>query len=141
MTPLAAAAAAEPTDPAVAAVAPRLRAAAEAAKAALTGFERHLRERVLPASKGEGRLGGDLFARKLFHTFGSDDVTIESVGKQSAAEFAAVRGEMVRIAREIAPRWLKDRPVPDDDSAGGSASPRRDRPRASGPGGDPRLLS
>ncbi len=113
---LAAAAAAEPTDPAVAAVAPRLRAAAEAAKAALTGFERHLREQVLPASKGEGRLGRDLFARKLFHTFGSDDVTIESVGKQSAAEFAAVRGEMVRIAREIGPQWLTDRPVPDDDS-------------------------
>ena len=43
-------------------------------------------------------------------------MTIESVEKQSAAEFAAVRGEMVRIAREIAPRWLKDRPVPGDDS-------------------------
>ncbi len=114
---LGSAAAAEPTDPAVAAVAPRLRAAADAAKAALTGFERHLREVVLPASEGEGRLGRDLFARKLFHTFGSDDVTIGSIGKQSAAEFAAVRGEMIRIAREIGPRWLEDRPVPDDDSA------------------------
>ena len=113
---LGSAAEAEPTDPAVAVVAPRLRAAADTAKAALTGFERHLREVVLPASEGEGRLGRDLFARKLFHTFGSDAVTIGSIGKQSAAEFAAVRGEMIRIAREIGPRWLKDRPVPDDDS-------------------------
>ena len=113
---VAAAAAAEPTDPAVAAIAPGLRTAADAARAALAGFEQHLREVVLPASEGEGRLGGDLFARKLFHTFGSDDVTISSIDKQSAAEFAAVRDEMVRIAREIAPRWLKDRPVPGDDS-------------------------
>lgn len=114
---LSSAAAADPTDPAVVAVGPRLRAAAEAAKSALTGFEQHLRDVVLPASEGEGRLGRDLFARKLFHTFGSDDVTIDSVEKQSAAEFAAVRGEMVRIAREIGPRWLKARPVPDDNSA------------------------
>ena len=113
---VAAAAAAEPTDPAVAAVAPHLSTAAEAAKAALAGFAQHLREVVLPASDGEGRLGGDLFASKLFHTFGSDDVTVGSIEKQAAAEFAAVRGEMVRIAREIGPHWLTDRSVPDDDS-------------------------
>jgi uncharacterized protein (DUF885 family) len=112
-----AAAAAEPTDSAVAEVAPRLRAAAEVAKTALAAFERHLRDEVLPGSEGEGRLGTDLFARKLFHTFGSDEVTIDSVSKQSAAEFAAVRAEMIRIAREIGPAWLKDGPVPDDDSA------------------------
>ena len=113
---LGAAATAEPTDPAVAAVAPRLRAAAEVAKAALAGFERHLREVVLPVSDGEGRLGSEVFARKLLHTFGSDEVTIDSIGKQASREYAAVRDEMVRIAREIGPRWLKDKPVPDDDS-------------------------
>jgi uncharacterized protein (DUF885 family) len=110
------AAAAEASDPAVAAIVPRLKAAAEVATAALTGFEQHLREVVLPASEGEGRLGSDLFSRKLFHTFGSDDVTIDSIGEQAAREYAAVRAEMVRIAREMWPQWLPDKPVPDDDS-------------------------
>jgi uncharacterized protein (DUF885 family) len=111
------AASAEGDDPAVGAVAPRLRAASEEAKNALVGFEEHLRERVLSASEGEGRLGADLFAQKLHHTFGSDDVTIDSIGKQAAREYTAVRTEMVRIAREIWTRWLPDKPVPDDDSA------------------------
>ena len=106
----------EATDPAVAAVAPRLRTAADEAKTSLAGFEQHLRDTVLPASEGEGRLGTDLFAQKLLHTFGSDDVTIESIGKQATREFAAVRAEMVRISREIWPRWCPDKPAPDDDA-------------------------
>ncbi len=110
------AASAEAAEPAVAAVAPRLRAAAEEAKIVLAGFEEHLRERVLPASKGEGRIGADLFAEKLRHTFGSDDVTIGSISAQAAREYAAVRAEMVRMAREIWPDWVPDRPAPDDDS-------------------------
>ena len=110
------AAAAEASDPAVAAIVPRLKAASDLATAALTDFERHLQDVVLPASDGEGRLGSDLFAQKLLHTFGSDDVTIDSIGKQAASEFAAVRAEMVRIAREIWPQWVPDRPVPADDS-------------------------
>lgn len=111
------AAGAKAADPAVAAVVPRLEAAAEDAKAALAAFERHLRESVLPMSAGEGRLGADLFARKLHHTFGSDDVTIESIGARAAHEFAAVRAEMVRIAREIWPAWVPGRAAPADDSA------------------------
>ena len=107
----------EADDAAVAAIAPRLTAAAADAKAALSGFDAHLRDNVLPASSGEGRLGRELFARKLRHTFGSADVTIESIGKQAAREYAAVRAEMVRIAREIWPRWVPGEPAPDDDSA------------------------
>jgi uncharacterized protein (DUF885 family) len=114
---LAEAAGAEADDAAVAAVAPRLRTAAEEAKSALAAFEGHLRDSVLPGSEGEGRLGTELFARKLRHTFGSDDATIESIGSRAADEFRAVRAEMVRIAREIWPQWHPDTPVPDDDSA------------------------
>jgi uncharacterized protein (DUF885 family) len=110
------AAGAEAADAAVAVIMPRLRAAAAQAKAALAGFEEHLRDNVVPASSGEGRLGADLFAQKLLHTFGSADLTTESIGRQAAREYTAVRAEMVRIAREIWSRWLPGKPAPDDDA-------------------------
>ena len=103
-------------DPAVAAVAPRLTEAAAGAKTALAGFEAHLRDRVLPTSDGEGRIGADLFSQKLRHTFGSDEVTIDSISSRAAREYATVRAEMVRIAREIWPQWVPGTPAPDDDS-------------------------
>jgi uncharacterized protein (DUF885 family) len=103
--------------PAVAAVVPRLRAAADDASAALDHFEAHLREVVLPASTGEGRIGADLFARKLLHTFRTDEATIDAIRARAEREFAAVRSEMIRIAREIWPAWRPDEPVPSDDSA------------------------
>lgn len=109
--------AAETADAAVAAVVPRLRAAAEAAKAALADFERHLRESVLPRSEGEGRLGAELFGRKLRHTFATAEITTELIRHRAEREFAAVRAEMVRIAREIWPRWCPGRPAPDDEGA------------------------
>jgi uncharacterized protein (DUF885 family) len=114
---LAEAAEAQAADTAVAEVAPRLRSAAEVAKTALTAFELHLREAVLPGSAGEGRIGTDLFAQKLRHTFGSDDVTIESISERATHEFAAVRAEMVRIAHEVWRRWQPGKPRPDDDQA------------------------
>jgi uncharacterized protein (DUF885 family) len=104
-------------DPTVAAVLPRLRAAAEAAKAALAVFEAHLRDRVLPASEGEGRLGPELFAAKMRHTMRSADLTPERIRERAEREYAAVRAEMVRIARDIWPAWCPDRDPPDDDSA------------------------
>jgi uncharacterized protein (DUF885 family) len=107
----------EPGDERVASVAARLRPAAETAKAALAGFEQHLREVVLPASEGEGRLGLELFARKLRHTFRSETVTAEEIRARAAREYTAVRGEMIRIAREIWPAWRGGEPVPDDDEA------------------------
>ena len=64
-------------DPDVAAVLPRLQAAAAAAREKLAALETHLRETVLPASDGEGRLGADLFATKLRHTMRSDELTTE----------------------------------------------------------------
>jgi uncharacterized protein (DUF885 family) len=114
---LAAAAEAEAADPAVAAITPRLRAAADAARAALGTFEEQLRNDVLPRSSGEGRLGRDLFARKLRQTFSTADVTIESIAERAAAEFAAVRGEMIQLARDIWPAWRPGDAAPHDDAA------------------------
>jgi uncharacterized protein (DUF885 family) len=112
-----AAAEAAASDPGVAAVNPRLAEAATTARAALAGFERHLREVVLPASEGEGRLGPGLFAAKMRHTMRSETLTPERILAGAEREFAAVRAELVRIARDLWPAWCPDRPAPVDDAA------------------------
>jgi uncharacterized protein (DUF885 family) len=110
-------AAAAAQDPAVAAIQPRLAVAAETARGALAAFEVHLRDVVLPASDGEGRLGRDLFAQKLRHTMQSDELTPERILAQAEREFIAVRAEMVRLARDLWPAWQGSHPLPDDEQA------------------------
>jgi uncharacterized protein (DUF885 family) len=97
--------------PRVASITPRLRAAAATARGAIGEFEAFLREDLLPRSSGEGRLGADLFARKLRHTFRSD-LTAGQILAQARAEYAAVRGEMIRIARGIWSEWVPGEPLP-----------------------------
>jgi len=104
-------------DPHVAAVLPRLRSARETAADALDGFEVYLRDEVLPGTSGEGRLGQDLFAAKMVHTVEDPALTPERIRDRAEREFAAVRAEMIRIARDIAPRWLPDGPAAEDDGA------------------------
>ncbi len=101
-------------DEAVAALRPRLEAAAVAAKGALANFGGHLRDVVLPASEGEGRLGRDLFARKLVHTMRNPALTPERIIDEAEAQYAAVRAEMVRLARAGWERWLPGTPMPED---------------------------
>jgi uncharacterized protein (DUF885 family) len=103
------------TDDDVAAVLPRLREAVRTAHEALAGFETHLRESVLPSSEGEGRLGPELFTRKLRHTLRSDELTPERILERAEREYGAVRAEMVRIARELWPAWCGGRDVPSDE--------------------------
>jgi uncharacterized protein (DUF885 family) len=112
---LTAAAEASASDAAVAAVQPRLTAAAETARAAVAGFERHLREVVLPASEGEGRLGRDLFAAKMRHTMRSETLTPDRIMAGAEREYAAVRAEMVGLARELWPSWCPGQPEPTDE--------------------------
>jgi uncharacterized protein (DUF885 family) len=109
-------AAAEDGDPAVVALRPRLTAAAGTARAALAEFETHLREVVLPRSDGDGRLGADLFARKMRHTMRSDDLTPARILEEADREFHAVRAEMVHLARRAWPTWRANDPLPDDDA-------------------------
>ncbi|MDQ6795064.1 MAG: DUF885 domain-containing protein [Chloroflexota bacterium] len=110
-----AAATAGAADPAVAAIADRVAAAAAAAKDALLRFEAHLRDVVLPRSEGEGRLGGALFGAKMRHTIRDEALTPERILAAADREFGAVRAEMVRLARQLWPRWRADAPMPPDD--------------------------
>ncbi len=112
---LAAADGAAPTDARVAAVVPRLTEAADGARLALAAFEAHLREVVLPASEGEGRIGPELFAAKMRHTMRSETLTPERILAEAEREFGAVRAEMVRLARDLWPAWCPDRPLPEDE--------------------------
>ena len=114
---LASAEGAAPTDPLVAAVAARLTAAAGTARAAVAGFETHRREVVLPASQGEGRIGPELFAAKLRHTMRSETLTPARILAGAEREFAAVRGEMIRLARTMWPVWCPGPAIPADDNA------------------------
>jgi uncharacterized protein (DUF885 family) len=101
-------------DEALVALRPRLDAAAVAAKGALATFTGHLRDTVLPTSVGEGRLGRDLFARKLVHTMRSDALTPERIIEEAERQYAAVRAEMLRLARDGWERWLPGQPMPED---------------------------
>ena len=138
---LAAGDAAAPTDDRVAAVLPRLSAAAATARAALAGFEAHLRDVVLPVSDGEGRLGAALFAAKMRHTMRSETLTPERILAEAEREFAAVRAEMVRLARDLWPAWCPGQALPADEAAlvrGVLDAVAADHPAARRP---PRLLS
>jgi len=107
----------EAGDDAVAALGPRLEAAAATAKAALIAFEGHLRDDVLPRSEGEGRLGADLFARKMRHAIRSEELTAERILAAAEPEFKAVRAEMIRLAADLWPIWRPNQPAPADDDA------------------------
>ena len=101
--------AAAPTDAAVAALLPRLRAASDAAAAALEDLGEYLRDEVAPAATGGAAIGEALFAEKLRHTLRDPDITPAAILARAEAEFAAVRAEMVRIARDAWPAWCADR--------------------------------
>jgi hypothetical protein len=104
-------------DPEIAALLPRLRAAAEAAATELDAFGRYLVDEVAPAAAGGPELGVALFAAKLKHTLRDPDITPAAVLAQAEREYGAVRAEMVRIARAIWPQWRPGEPAPDDEGA------------------------
>ena len=104
-------------DPASASVLPRLRAAATLAREAIAAFATHLQTVVLPASEGDGRLGADLFRAKFAHNLKDPAMTPEAVLARAEREYAAVRAEMVRIARDIWSSWRPDAPMLDDEQA------------------------
>ena len=101
----------------VRAMLPRLKKSAETAKAALGKFEAHLRDVVLPKAEAEGRLGRELFDRKMRHTLKSDLSPLEIL-ERANREYVAVRREMVRLARENWLRYVPDRPMPTAETAG-----------------------
>ena len=74
-------------------------AAATAAHAAVETFRSGLDTSIRPRAEGEGRLGPELFARKLRLTLGSD-LAPEQLRGRAWADYHAVRAEMLRLARE-----------------------------------------
>jgi uncharacterized protein (DUF885 family) len=104
-------------DAAVAELQPRLREAAASARAALDEFRVHLETVVLPASEGEGRYGRELYAKQLARFLGDPTMTPERVLAEAERAFAAIRAEMVRIARDEWPKRRSGEPLPDDDGA------------------------
>ncbi len=102
-------------------LAPALREAAEPARRALDEFAAALRDDVLPRADGEGRLGPELFQAKLRHTLATD-LPADELLARARRDYEAVRGEMVRLARDLWPVWLPSEPVPSAESGGSAAA-------------------
>ena len=77
------------------------------ARRALEAFRAGLDGDVRSRAAGEGRLGPELFARKLRLTLGSD-LSPDELRRRAWADYHAVRAEMLRLARsdlaDLAPR-------------------------------------
>ncbi|MCY7417019.1 MAG: DUF885 domain-containing protein [Chloroflexi bacterium] len=105
----------------------RLEAGAVTAKAALGVFREDLETDIRPRASGEGRLGAELFAHKLRYTL-SSDLTPDELLARAWRDHAAVRAEMLRLARDLWSTWVPDAPLPDvseGDDAGETALLRR----------------
>ena len=94
----------------------RLEPAVAGAAVALDAFAAHLRDVVLPAAEGEGRLGPDLFAAKLRHTL-RVEMTPDQLEERARREFVAVGAEMVRLARGLWATLRPGEPAPEDEGA------------------------
>ena len=103
------------TEPAMTSLRPRLDAAAAAARTAIAAYETHLREVVLPASSGEGRLGRERYERKLRHALGDPSMTAERVLAAAESQFPAVRAEMARLAADLWPSFRPGEALPADE--------------------------
>ena len=82
------------------------------ARDALDAFRAGLDGDVRSRADGEGRLGPELFARKLRLTLGSD-LSPDELRRRAWADYHAVRAEMLRLARETWPVWVPGEPLPD----------------------------
>ncbi|HET7685009.1 MAG TPA: DUF885 family protein, partial [Candidatus Limnocylindria bacterium] len=91
-------------------------AAADAAVSAVEAFRDWLRDDLAPRATGDFRLGRELYAAKFRHAL-KTDVTPDALEQRAAQAFAEVRGEMVRLARQLWPDWMGDAPPPDDETA------------------------
>jgi uncharacterized protein (DUF885 family) len=108
--------AAESSDAEVAALLPRLREAADRAVSAIDAMGDQLQE-VAAGTDGGAELGEPLFTSKLRHTLRDPSITAQDVLDRAEREYASVRAEMVRIARDIWSEWRPREPVPDDEGA------------------------
>ena len=99
-----------------------LEAAAAAATVAIERLATALDTDVRSRASGDGRLGPELFARKLRHTL-SSDLTPDQLLERAWADHRATRAEMLRLARQIWSRWAPGEAMP-DVAAGDDAGER-----------------
>ncbi len=92
-----------------------LQAAAEEAARAVEAFRDWLRDDLAPPATGDFRLGPELYAQKFRHAL-KTDVSVDELEQRATAAFAQVRGEMVRLARQLWPEWIHDEPMPSDET-------------------------
>ena len=89
-------------------------AASNEAVAAVESFRDWLRDELAPRATGDFRLGAELYAAKFRHAL-KTDLTPDDLEARATQAFAQVRGEMVRLARELWPQWIGGEPMPDDE--------------------------
>jgi len=94
----------------------QVRAAADAAGAAIDEFGAWLRDELLPTADGDFRLGPELYAEKFRHAL-KTDLTPADLEARATAAFDEVRGELVRLGRELWPAWVPGEPLPADEGA------------------------
>jgi uncharacterized protein (DUF885 family) len=87
--------------------------AADVAAAALDRFTTWLRDELLPRADGDFRLGRELYTRKFRHALKST-VSPDELEERAASAYEEVRAEMLRLARQLWPDWVRDEPIPDD---------------------------
>ena len=88
-------------------------AAAEPAIAAVEAFTSWLRDDLQPIADGDFRLGRELYERKFAHRLKAT-ITPAELEARAARTYDEVRAEMLRLARELWPAWIGDKPMPDD---------------------------
>ena len=94
----------------------RVNGAADTAVAAVEAFTAWLRDELLPSATGDFRLGRDLYERKFRHALKST-IAPDELEARAAAAYDEVRAEMLRIARELWPRFVGDEPQPNETDA------------------------
>jgi Bacterial protein of unknown function (DUF885) len=94
-----------------------LEAALADARKAVDEFDEALKTEIRGRAQAEGRLGPELFQKKLRHTLSSDLSTQELLSR-AERDYTLVRGEMVRLARQMWSSLLPDQQLPDASTQG-----------------------
>jgi uncharacterized protein (DUF885 family) len=98
---------------------PQLSALAKPARAAAEAIKEHQKvlESLLPAAKGDWRLGKERFAKKLELELDAG-LTSDEVLKEAEAEADRVRRDMYVVARQLWGKLQPGKPLPPDDAKG-----------------------
>jgi uncharacterized protein (DUF885 family) len=97
-------------------IAAALEREAAQAREAVAEFGRQLSDEIAPRAQGEGRLGAELFQQKLHHTL-SSDLSHDEIAERARADYALVKEELRRLARDAWAEWLPGQQLPNEAAA------------------------